>query len=512
MSGSGKPGDSTPSHNHFDNHFNTATDWFTPVPHSQIGLLERPSEQTGPDLTGPHTAVDEPIIRDATRFSDDPRITDEDVYAALGPDADELLESANVDVDELIQLINAETTVIPPLVLPEEAEEQTGTPPPVAQAVKSWKSKFLKGTIATIIVSLSGAGTAIAAMDKTVTLEVDGHERTINTYESTVGEALEEEGIAPGPHDAISPSPREALDHGETISLDRGRQVQLTVDGETRTEWVRSINVGEALQKFGVPTENSWTSANLGTAIPTQGMPIEIKTQKAITVFDGGNAPRQLDTNAVTVQELLDNQGLNLGPQDKVTPGSDLKITEGAQVHITRIGTTVVNDPTPIDPPVQRVADSSMPAGQEKVVSPGAAGEKVVTARVTTENKQEVGRDILGERVVREPQARVVHYGTQRSSGSSGSSSAPAVSGGGVWDRLAQCESGGNWSTNSGNGYYGGVQFDKQTWSAYGGDQYAALPHQASREEQIAIASKVRDARGGYGAWPSCASKLGLPR
>ncbi|NIS37004.1 MAG: transglycosylase family protein, partial [Actinobacteria bacterium] len=76
------------------------------------------------------------------------------------------------------------------------------------------------------------------------------------------------------------------------------------------------------------------------------------------------------------------------------------------------------------------------------------------------------------------------------------------------WDALAECESGGNWSINTGNGYYGGLQFNLQTWQAYGGTGY---PHENSREEQIRIATKLRDDRGGYGAWPACADKLGLP-
>lgn len=83
---------------------------------------------------------------------------------------------------------------------------------------------------------------------------------------------------------------------------------------------------------------------------------------------------------------------------------------------------------------------------------------------------------------------------------------------GSIWDRLAHCEAGGNWSMNSGNGYYGGLQFDRGTWNSYGGDRFAAYPHRAPRDQQIAIASAVRDARGDYGAWPSCARKLGLPR
>ena len=77
-----------------------------------------------------------------------------------------------------------------------------------------------------------------------------------------------------------------------------------------------------------------------------------------------------------------------------------------------------------------------------------------------------------------------------------------------TWDALADCESGGNWSINTGNGYYGGLQFSLGTWQAYGGSGY---PHENSREEQIRIATKVRDARGHYGDWPACAAKLGLP-
>jgi hypothetical protein len=83
---------------------------------------------------------------------------------------------------------------------------------------------------------------------------------------------------------------------------------------------------------------------------------------------------------------------------------------------------------------------------------------------------------------------------------------------GAVWTRLAQCESGGEWGTATGNGYYGGLQFDLPTWRDFGGTAYAPRPHEASREEQVAVASRVRDARGGYGAWPACAAELGLPR
>ncbi|WP_369221961.1 transglycosylase family protein [Streptomyces sp. R39] len=78
----------------------------------------------------------------------------------------------------------------------------------------------------------------------------------------------------------------------------------------------------------------------------------------------------------------------------------------------------------------------------------------------------------------------------------------------GVWDRIAQCESGGNWHINTGNGYYGGLQFSASTWRAYGGTAYAATADQASRQAQIAVATKVQHAQG-WGAWPVCSGRAG---
>jgi hypothetical protein len=79
----------------------------------------------------------------------------------------------------------------------------------------------------------------------------------------------------------------------------------------------------------------------------------------------------------------------------------------------------------------------------------------------------------------------------------------------GTWDRLAQCESGGRWNINTGNGYYGGLQFSAGTWRAFGGSKYASRADRATRTEQMLIAEKTLDAQG-WGAWPACSRKLGL--
>ena len=78
-----------------------------------------------------------------------------------------------------------------------------------------------------------------------------------------------------------------------------------------------------------------------------------------------------------------------------------------------------------------------------------------------------------------------------------------------VWDSVAQCESGGNWAINTGNGYSGGLQFLHSSWRGYGGTEFAPLAYQASREQQIIVAERIlKDA--GWRAWPACSRKLGL--
>lgn len=88
----------------------------------------------------------------------------------------------------------------------------------------------------------------------------------------------------------------------------------------------------------------------------------------------------------------------------------------------------------------------------------------------------------------------------------SATTTAPSAPSGSVWTRLAACESGGNWAANTGNGYYGGLQFSLSSWRAVGGSGY---PHEASATTQIAMGQRLQ-ARQGWGAWPGCAAKLGL--
>jgi len=149
---------------------------------------------------------------------------------------------------------------------------------------------------------------------------------------------------------------------------------------------------------------------------------------------------------------------------------------------------------------------SSVYDDESETVRAGENGSRRVVYKITFENGEVADRKALEVTVLRKPVDAITKVGTKERPAAP---TANFASGSTVWDQLAQCESGGNWATNTGNGYYGGLQFSLGTWQGYGGPGY---PHTASRETQIAIATKVRDASGGYGAWPACSQSLGLPQ
>ncbi|MFE9692073.1 transglycosylase family protein [Micromonospora sp. NPDC005806] len=121
------------------------------------------------------------------------------------------------------------------------------------------------------------------------------------------------------------------------------------------------------------------------------------------------------------------------------------------------------------------------------------ASEHVARHRRTTQRRIAVGALVVGAAT-----------GAAAILGPAAPASASSVN----WDAIAQCESGGNWHINTGNGYYGGLQFSRSTWNGHGGQKYAGRADLASRSEQIAIAEKVLDGQG-IGAWPVCGKKAG---
>jgi resuscitation-promoting factor RpfB len=284
----------------------------------------------------------------------------------------------------------------------------------------------------------------------------------------------------------------------------RGRLLTIRLDGQEREVWTTALTVEEALRQLGMHADGFEVSADRSRRIPIHGMAIDVRSAKKVILVDGAEPPREIASTALTVEELLADLGVALENTDSVAPEAATPLTAGLTVQVTRVRFSEATETQAIAPPVEKTNDPELLKGEEKVLAEGASGERIVVFRVTTTNGKITNREEISVTITREPAARKIAVGTKRPDN-------PPVTDGSVWDRLAQCESGGNWAINTGNGYYGGLQFDLGTWRAYGGTEYAAYPHQATREQQIAIATRLRDDRGGYGAWPSCARQLGLP-
>ena len=361
-------------------------------------------------------------------------------------------------------------------------------------------SLAVKGGVAAALIAVAAGGSTAVALDKEVTVTVDGIDQTVHTFSGTVEGALDSGDIAVGPADQMSPSPATAIHDGDHLVVNHSRQLNLVVDGKPQTITTTASTVADALARIGLPTQALAASVPIGSLIPANGMALEVQLPKTVTFTDGGGAPQTLTTTATSIQQFLAQRGVPMGAADTVAGGGPDGLVNGSAITIVRNAVTQVTETQPIAPPMQTISDPTLNAGTTQVDKPGQAGEQVQNFTVRTTNGKETGRDALGApTITKQAVGGVIRKGTKKAE--------PAIGSTAKWDAIAKCESGGDWSINTGNGYYGGIQFDKQTWNAFGGSQYAARPDLASKNEQIAVAEKVRDSRGGYGAWPVCGKK-----
>jgi len=368
------------------------------------------------------------------------------------------------------------------------------------------RSKAVLATLVGVIVAAVAATTVgYAALSKDVTLSLDGRTTHVSAIGDTVGDVLSAEGIEVTDKDLVAPAIDEAVSDGTAIAVQFGRPLELSVDGDSRTYWVNSTSVASALGEIGRRFDGADLSASRSSSIGRSGLALKVVTPKVVRIKLGAKDLRTRKVTALTVADVLKTMGFEVDRHDKVTPSLTTEITDGDKVVVTdiRLATKKVAREV-LDAPVIEREDASMTKGDEEVVQSGKDGVRKVTYRLRFVNGELVARDVVGASVLAKVVPTIVKVGTKEEEPASN-----FAGGNTVWDALAQCESGGNWAINTGNGYYGGLQFNVGTWRAYGG---TGLPSQASRETQIAIATKLRDASGGYGAWPGCAAKLGLPR
>jgi len=363
---------------------------------------------------------------------------------------------------------------------------------------------------ATAVLGIIGSGTAVATADKSVTLTVDGVSSTVHTFGGTVSTALSKKGITIGEHDVVVPAASSALTDGEQIVVRYGRPLTLTLDGRKQTVWVTATNVSDALTQAGIHTaSNAQFSVNRSTPLGRQGLSLTITTPQQVTVQVDGKKTT-FSTTAATVADVLAARHISLGKLDTVTPARDAAVTDATTIVVKRISEKKVTHTSSIAFTTVKSTDSSMLQGTSKVTRAGKNGEKTVVTLETYTDGKKTASKVVSSSVTTKPVTQLVTVGTKKPVATSTTSTSSGSSSGGInlanaamWDRIAQCESSGNWSINTGNGYYGGLQFDIRTWLGAGGGQYAPRADLASRAEQITIANRVYASRG-LSPW-SCA-------
>ncbi len=469
-----------------------------------------------------------------------------------------------------------------------DPDREVADPGPAhAAATPRWRKPVLIGAAA-LVCLLAVAGGTYATTHKTVTITVDGTAQEVSTFSGSVAGALDAAGLTVSEHDSLAPGSDDPISDGSQIALQRGRLLTLTVDGQTRQVWTTASTVEEALAELGQNPSAFQLSADRARAIPIDGLTVTALTLHTVTLTARGAAAATISTPATTVGALLAEQGITIGPADRVTPAVDAPLTGGAaisvvtlptvnlavgtdqavskvveggtvgdalaaagvtlgaddtvtpaaatpvadglQVVVTRISYQTTTQTQEVGQPAdQRQNDSSLAAGTTTVVQQGRPGSVEITLRTTVTNgqaaaPQEVSRRTLTEAIptitkVGTKQTPAVQPAAQPAQQSAATppqaaapdpapapaaapdpapAAAPSNSGGWSvnWDAIATCESGNNWSINTGNGYYGGLQFDSGTWLSNGGGQYAPRADLASKDQQIQIAERVYAARG----------------
>jgi uncharacterized protein YabE (DUF348 family) len=343
------------------------------------------------------------------------------------------------------------------------------------------------------------AAFATASSGTPITLVIDGHTKKVETSASDVAGALKDAGYRVGPHDLVAPAPTTHVKDHATIVLRKGRLLHLVVDGQKTDVWTTEPTVAKALSALGYPSTD-FVSVSRAKRLPLGATSLELRTPKTVTVVHDHES-EQVESTSPDVAQLLRELDVTVDADDRLSPVATTALSDGLEVRIQRVSVRDVVKTESVDYATRHRNDSSLYEGKSKLVKAGREGSQQVTYRVTTVDGKVVKRVLVGREVTTPPVTKIVKVGTKERPASK------LANNGLNWDALAQCESGGNWHINTGNGFYGGVQFDYGTWLSNGGGQYAPRADLATREEQIAIATKLYNARGSS-PWPVCGAYL----
>ncbi|MDN3937478.1 MULTISPECIES: resuscitation-promoting factor [unclassified Arthrobacter] len=350
---------------------------------------------------------------------------------------------------------------------------------------------------------------AFVGNNKTVTLNVDGKVSSVQTFGGTVGQVVKAANVELQSADKVTPAADAHVQDGSVINVNLAKAVKVSVDGAERTVTTTAPTVESLVSELGVASASE-VSVPKDAQLAVSGSYVSISTPKTVTLVADGKDTKTT-TTAATVGELLNGAGIKLGASDRLSQPANAPVVNDMVVKVSRVDTTKTDETTEAVPFESLSSDdATLFKGDSKVLQAGVNGSMSKSFKLILVDGREASRTLVSQNVTLQPVTEKIAVGTKEkpkpqaaaapaASGNTGAA-APAMMNEAMWDKIAQCESGGNWSINSGNGYYGGLQFDIPSWLANGGGAYAPNASQASKAQQIAVANTYY-AKAGLGPW-----------
>jgi uncharacterized protein YabE (DUF348 family) len=365
------------------------------------------------------------------------------------------------------------------------------------------KFSFIKiGTQLVVLCALVAGLVAFVGNNKTVTLNVDGKVTSVQSFGGTVGQVVRSANVELKPSDRVSPSADVKVENGTVINVNMAKAVKVSLDGAEKTVSTTAPDVAGLVTELGVANASS-VSAPKDAQLAVAGSFVSISTPKNVSVVADGKVATAT-TTAGTVAQVLEDAGITLGVDDRTSQPGNAHVVNNMVVKVSRVDTSQTAATS------EEVAFDSLSSdspelfkGEKKVTQAGVPGKVDRTFKLVLVDGREASRTLVSEAVSVQPVTEQVAVGTKPkpapaapAAGTNTGAAAPAMMNEAMWDKIAQCESTGNWSINSGNGYYGGLQFNIQTWIGAGGGAYAPNASLATKAQQIDIANKVYAQRG----------------